>query len=354
MALTLDTGHALYSALLSLICVDDDSTVKDLMAAQTCTKHANCTIGSGTYGRHFRTVLNGNLAEGVALSPGLLTKPLTGTAAGTTFVAINAGNSRASRGGVLDTSMNSATGPGVYTGDAVGIAASSNYPTNLGTTDIIGTGAHSFGCTLSASASKTFVNGTVEASAGSIGNASDGYRGQYIGGSPSGGVGGFAADYVWVAQFNRVLTDAEITSLHSSLGASNAFGLVTSGDTTAPTLTSPAGTQTGSTTASGTVSTDEGNGTLYYLASVNATETAATVKAAASQAVSGTGSQSVSFTGLTASTTYYAHYCHRDAAGNDSTVSNSASFTTAAAASTYAPRLFTPRSGMGSNFFGAR
>lgn len=125
-------------------------------------------------------------------------------------------------------------------------------------------------------------------------------------------------------------------------------------DTTAPTLTSPTGTQTGSTTASGTVSTDEGNGTLYYLASVNATETAATVKAAASQAVSGTGSQSVSFTGLTASTTYYAHYCHRDAAGNDSTVSNSASFTTAAAASTYAPRLFTPRSGMGSNFFGAR
>ena len=105
-------------------------------------------------------------------------------------------------------------------------------------------------------------------------------------------------------------------------------------DTTAPTLTSPTGTQTGTTTASGTVSTDEGNGTLYYLATTNATETAATVKAASSQAVSGTGSQSVSFTGLTASTTYYAHYCHRDAAGNDSTVSNSASFTTASTSAT--------------------
>lgn len=112
------------------------------------------------------------------------------------------------------------------------------------------------------------------------------------------------------------------------------------GDVTAPTLTSPTGTQTGSTTASGTVSTDEGNGTLYYLASTNATETAATVKAASSQAVSGTGSQSVSFIGLTASTTYYAHYCHRDAAGNDSTVSNSASFTTAAASSAHSPAFY--------------
>lgn len=128
-----------------------------------------------------------------------------------------------------------------------------------------------------------------------------------------------------------------------------------SADTTAPTLTSPTGTQTGSTTASGTVTTDEANGTLYFLASTNATETAATVKAASSQAVSATGSQAVSFTGLTASTTYYAHYCHRDAAGNDSTVANSASFTTAAGGgSGPAPRVFTPRPGMGVNIFGAR
>lgn len=126
------------------------------------------------------------------------------------------------------------------------------------------------------------------------------------------------------------------------------------GDTTAPTLTSPTSTQTGSTTASGTVSTDEGNGTLYYLASTNATETVGTVKAASSQAVSATGSQSVSFTGLTASTTYYAHYVHTDAATNDSTVANSASFTTAAAASTYAPNINKPRPGMGTHFYGAR
>lgn len=111
-------------------------------------------------------------------------------------------------------------------------------------------------------------------------------------------------------------------------------------DSTAPTLTSPTGTKTGSTTASGTVSTDEANGTLYRLASINATETAATVKAAAlTTAVTATGSQSVTFTGLTPNTTYYAHYVHRDAATNDSARVSSASFTTDPAADATAPTL---------------
>jgi hypothetical protein len=103
------------------------------------------------------------------------------------------------------------------------------------------------------------------------------------------------------------------------------------GDTTAPTLSSPTGTATGSTTASGTVSTNEAGGDLYRLASTNATELAATVIAAAlSTTVSSTGTQStgITFAGLTPATLYYAHYVHRDAAGNDSAVATSASFTT--------------------------
>lgn len=121
---------------------------------------------------------------------------------------------------------------------------------------------------------------------------------------------------------------------NSSVLTSSSFTTSAGGDTTPPTLSSPTGTATGATTASGTVSTDEANGTLYYYASTNATETAATVKASgASQAVSATGSQSVSFTGLTAGTVYYAHYVHRDAAGNDSTRVSSSSFTTSAAGS---------------------
>lgn len=114
-------------------------------------------------------------------------------------------------------------------------------------------------------------------------------------------------------------------------------------DTTAPTLTSPTGAATGTTTASGAVTTNEGNGTLYYLASTNATETVATVKASgATQAISSTGSKSVNVTGLSASTQYYLHYVHRDAAGNDSARVTSASFTTSAAGDTTAPVLSSP------------
>jgi chitodextrinase len=105
-----------------------------------------------------------------------------------------------------------------------------------------------------------------------------------------------------------------------------------SADTTAPTLSNPVGTATGSTTATATVSTDEGNGTLYYMVSTNATETATTVKAGSSKSVTASGTQNVSFTGLTASTQYYTHFLHRDAAGNDSAVANGPGFTTNSAA----------------------
>ena len=99
-------------------------------------------------------------------------------------------------------------------------------------------------------------------------------------------------------------------------------------DTTAPVLSLPTGTKTGSTTASGTVTTDEGNGTLYFTATTNATETAATIKTGSSQAVTASGVQNVSFTGLSPSTTYYAHYVQDDAATNESNTQHSTSFTT--------------------------
>lgn len=110
-------------------------------------------------------------------------------------------------------------------------------------------------------------------------------------------------------------------------------------DTTAPTLTSPTATATGATTASGSVSTTEATGTLYYLVSANASESATTVKAGSSQTVSATGVQNVSVTGLTAESPYYLHFVHRDAAGNDSAVSTSAQFTTSAAGDTTLPTL---------------
>ncbi|TPV94851.1 MAG: hypothetical protein B7733_13015 [Myxococcales bacterium FL481] len=113
-------------------------------------------------------------------------------------------------------------------------------------------------------------------------------------------------------------------------------------DSTAPTLSSPTATATGDSTGTGSVSTDEGNGTLYFVVTDSATSpSAAQVKDrtdhtgdpaqdADDQAVSGTGVQNISggFTGLEAGTTYYAHYMHEDAAANQSSVSTSAGFTT--------------------------
>ena len=120
-------------------------------------------------------------------------------------------------------------------------------------------------------------------------------------------------------------------------------------DNTAPTLTSPTGTG-GDAVCSGSVSTNEGNGTLYAVVTASATPpTAAQVKlgqdhtgAAAlrvrSQAVSGTGVQNIASGDVSAGTRYW-HYMHEDAATNQSTVASSASFVVNVAADTTPPTL---------------
>jgi hypothetical protein len=115
----------------------------------------------------------------------------------------------------------------------------------------------------------------------------------------------------------------------------------TTADTTAPTLSSPSGTQTGPTTANLSVSTNEVGGTMYRYVSTSATPPSSAdliagtgAVFAGSAAVSSTGAQASTATGLTASTAYYAHFLHRDAANNNSAIATSASFTTAAADTT--------------------
>lgn len=118
----------------------------------------------------------------------------------------------------------------------------------------------------------------------------------------------------------------------------NIYGANVSVDVTAPVLSSPTGVKTGATTADGSVSTDEANGTLYHWVTTNATETAANIKLNGdSQAVSTTGVQNVSVTGLTPDTVYYAHFVHDDAASNESNVVTSAAFATDALAVTSSP-----------------
>jgi hypothetical protein len=129
------------------------------------------------------------------------------------------------------------------------------------------------------------------------------------------------------------------------------------GDVIAPVLSSPTGTATGSTTATGTVASDDATGTLYYLASTNATETVPTAPAPMtgwSSQAAGSSPMAVSASGLSPSTLHYLHYVQDDPSGNRSTRQTSASFTTSAPADppviTVQPTADTVKSGQTAEF----
>lgn len=160
-------------------------------------------------------------------------------------------------------------------------------------------------------------------------------------GATSGDGGGFTIG--WGTKLTAGATGTPGGTL--SVSVTNAYIVIAiqppgGGDTTAPVLTSPTGTETSDTTATIGATTDEGNGTIYGYVSTSATPPSGTdLKAgtgavwAGSAAVSGTGAQTLNATGLTASTGYYGHLIHTDAAANDSNIVTSVQFTTDAAAS---------------------
>ena len=112
-------------------------------------------------------------------------------------------------------------------------------------------------------------------------------------------------------------------------------------DVTSPSLSAQTASSAAPLTCQGSVSTNEGNGTLYAVVTASATApSAAQVRAGQdhtgaaalrviSQAVSGTGTQSIASGSVTAGTRYM-HFMHEDAAGNRSAVVSSASFVVAA------------------------
>lgn len=130
-------------------------------------------------------------------------------------------------------------------------------------------------------------------------------------------------------------------SADSTAEDSNTVGPVV--DTTAPVLSGASASGTGYTTGSASVSTNEGNGTLYIVVTASATApSAAQIKAgddhtdadalfADDASVSSAGAQDAfSITGLAHTTTYYAHFMHEDAEGNQSDVVTAAFETDAA------------------------
>ena len=133
--------------------------------------------------------------------------------------------------------------------------------------------------------------------------------------------------YLWIRRWNAAL------SAHGNWPALP----VKWGDVTAPTLSSPTGTQTGGTTATVAVTSNEAEGTIYWtvLPSASATPIATDFLAGSTGGVASgstasplAGSNSFSATGLADGTGYKAHFFHRDLAGNNSAVSSSTTFTT--------------------------
>lgn len=116
---------------------------------------------------------------------------------------------------------------------------------------------------------------------------------------------------------------------------------VGAGGSSGPILTSPAGSETGDHDASGSVSTDTANGTLYWIVDTSGTAPSVaqiqagqgsdgvTADAYGSQSVTATGTQNVSASGLSGATIYDYYFQHQDGSSNDSTVVSSSSFTTA-------------------------
>lgn len=121
-------------------------------------------------------------------------------------------------------------------------------------------------------------------------------------------------------------------------------------DTTGPVLSSPTDAATGVASGTGTVSTNDGSGILYWVASTSATPpSAAQVKAGqnhlgaaainGSQAVSTAGVQNISIESLTGLTQYYTHYMQDDAYANPSAVVSADGFITDDPAS-YIPNYY--------------
>lgn len=111
-------------------------------------------------------------------------------------------------------------------------------------------------------------------------------------------------------------------------------------DETAPVLSAPTGLKTGTTTATVTVTTDEGNGLADVVITTSATApSAAQIKAGedhlgapalahATQTVTAAGVLTFNISGLPAATTCYAHFVQDDLWPNTSNIVTSASFLT--------------------------
>lgn len=344
----LNNSHPLSSNLISLIGVDESNALVDLITpSRTFALASGSSFGSGQWGRHFATSSASNPTFKGFTSD---TDINTGSATELTLLLVlhdYAGVWSPGGGGFLvgpdSADANTMRAGGFAWDETAQRMALFGYSSATGILQYLPFPALTSGSSASSimlagtispgtNTSKTYLNGALQNTGPSVSSATTTAVHKRFFGLPSYATN--SGKLVWYALFNKALTDQEVADLYASLGADNAFALVgaSAPDTLAPTLTTPGYTALSSTTVTGTVSTNENSGTLYCLASSSATATVAAVKAGSSKAVTAAGAQSINLTGLMASTSYYLHFVHTDAAGNDSAVSTTAQFTTTAVA----------------------
>jgi hypothetical protein len=231
MALALNTAHPLYANLISLIAVDDDNVIKELVGAATMTPNGAVTMGAGTYGRHFQTSISGGNALGVARSA-IVSMGTPAIPNCSVFVAANdfLQGSATSRSVLLSETGNQGNtmlAPVVTSAGLVSATAGTANGSTF-TTGNVSSGAHSVCVTRTGQASSVrMIDGDAEVvPGGQVGSTSASNGWSYIGGHPSGSFGGCPAQFVYVASFDKALSSAEAKDLHDSLTGANAFALV--------------------------------------------------------------------------------------------------------------------------------
>lgn len=226
MAYTLNTSHPLYADLDELIGVQGGALVSH-KTARTFTLDSSPapSFGSGTWGEHFVLAkADSATSKGASISPAISQNTYSNPTY-SVFVALNTKGTITYdavllKGGVV----------APFFSGSVAKAGVSITPRITGGTTL-NSSAHSFCTTVTiGTGCNLYLDGVSEGtpytSDPDTQRTDAGIEGIGIN-TNTGAADGLSV--VWVAWFKRVLTEAEVLSLHNSLGASNTFGLVSSG-----------------------------------------------------------------------------------------------------------------------------
>lgn len=339
MTVSLNTSHPLASNTKLLIMVDP--TTGDLVdlarSGVSFTLDAGVTKVTETIGKVIRCAGANGTSKGFSWSPAYSGGSNATGFAGTLFMVINKMTDSWSNGGY---SIKPSSGNSISCLMYPAFDASGNLmlaPGNLA----------SMSASVAVSPAKNYkIDGLRHSLAATTSNPSGGYTGKMQGTLYADGVntgvtisngdagdyalGGFAqlsnlswaGDFVLFAWFDKVLTDAEIASLHDSVGNNGAFALV-SGTVAGP--SSPSGTVT-----IGTITTASTSATVPFTYS-DSDQTGYEYRLNGGTVVTAGTNSPITLTGLTASTTYTIEVRAVNATGSGSW-SASKSFTTSAPA----------------------